>query len=75
MRMDNFSELPPFACMILRRVKIFPNEASCLRLIRALASETDDEWLDGARYLNMEALREQSKNAVTSGGMSEAPNC
>ena len=32
-----------------------------LRLIRALASERDDEWFDGACYLNMEALREQSK--------------
>jgi transposase-like protein len=42
-------------------IRIFPNEASCLRLIRALASETDDEWLDGACYLGMEALREQSK--------------
>lgn len=42
-------------------IRIFPNEASCLRLIRALASETDDEWLDGACYLSMEALREQSK--------------
>ena len=42
-------------------IRIFPNDASCLRLIRALASETDDEWLDGACYLNMEALREQSK--------------
>lgn len=42
-------------------IRIFPNEASCLRLIRALASERDDEWFDGACYLNMEALREQSK--------------
>ena len=42
-------------------IRIFPNEASCLRLIRALASERDDEWLDGACYLNMETLREQSK--------------
>jgi putative transposase len=45
-------------------IRIFPNEASCLRLIRALASETDDEWLDGACYLNMEALREQSKSQL-----------
>lgn len=45
-------------------IRIFPNEASCLRLIRALASETDDEWLDGACYLNMEALREQSKTQL-----------
>ena len=42
-------------------IRIFPNEASCLRLIRALASETDEEWLDGACYLNMEPLREQRK--------------
>jgi hypothetical protein len=26
-----------------------------------LASEQDDEWLDGACYLNMEGLREQRK--------------
>ena len=42
-------------------VRIFPNEASCLRLVRALASEQDEEWLDGACYLNMEPLREQTK--------------
>jgi len=42
-------------------IRIFPNEASCLRLIRALASEIDEEWLDGACYLNMEPLREQKK--------------
>jgi Transposase, Mutator family len=30
----------------------------------ALASETDDEWLDGACYMNMEALREQSKTQM-----------
>lgn len=45
-------------------IRIFPNEASCLRLIRALASETDDEWLDGACYLSMEALREQNKTQI-----------
>jgi putative transposase len=45
-------------------IRIFPNEASCLRLIRALASETDDEWFDGAVYLNMEALREQNKTQL-----------
>jgi putative transposase len=45
-------------------IRIFPNEASCLRLIRALASERDDEWLDGACYLNMEVLREQNKTQL-----------
>ncbi len=42
-------------------VRIFPNEASCLRLIRALASEQHEEWLDGPRYLEMEPLRAQNK--------------
>ena len=31
-------------------VRIFPNEASCLRLIRALACEQHEEWLDGPVY-------------------------
>jgi putative transposase len=42
-------------------VRIFPDEPSCLRLTRALAVETHEEWIDGNRYLNMEPLREQLK--------------
>lgn len=42
-------------------VRIFPNEASCLRLIRALAAEQDEEWIEATRYLNMEELREQKR--------------
>lgn len=42
-------------------VRIFPNEASCLRLIRALAAEIHEEWLEATRYLDMEALREHKK--------------
>jgi putative transposase len=42
-------------------IRIFPNEASCLRLVRALAVEQHEEWLEGARYLDMEPLREQKK--------------
>ena len=34
-----------------RVIRIFPNEASCLRLIRALAVETHDQWVSGKRYL------------------------
>ena len=34
-----------------RVVRIFPNEASCLRLIRALAAETHDLWGSGKCYL------------------------
>jgi putative transposase len=44
-----------------RVVRIFPNEASCLRLIRALAVETHEDWLEANRYLNMELLREHKK--------------
>lgn len=42
-------------------VRIFPNEASCLRLTRAVAVEFHEDWIEGTRYLNMELLREQNK--------------
>jgi putative transposase len=39
-------------------VRIFPNAESCLRLVRALAVEMHENWLEQHRYLNMEDLRE-----------------
>lgn len=42
-------------------VRIFTDEACCLRLIRALAVEQHEEWMDGSRYLSMEPLRESRK--------------
>lgn len=45
-------------------VRIFPNEASCLRLVRALACEQDEEWLDGAAYLDLRPLREAEKSPL-----------
>lgn len=45
-------------------VRIFPNEASCLRLVRALAVETHEAWLEDVRYLNMDHLREHKKEAL-----------
>ena len=45
-------------------VRIFPNAASCLRLVRALAVETHENWLEAIRYLNMEHLKEHKKLAV-----------
>jgi len=33
-----------------RVVGVFPNEASCLRLISALLTETSEEWQIGKRY-------------------------
>jgi putative transposase len=42
-------------------IRIFPNEESCLRLIRALAVEIHEDWIEGPRYLNMETLHTQRK--------------
>ncbi|MCO5043684.1 MAG: transposase [Kiritimatiellae bacterium] len=42
-------------------VRIFPNAESALRLIRALAVEIHEDWIEQHRYLNMELLREQRK--------------
>ena len=42
-------------------VRTFPNEASCLRLVRALTVEYHEEWLEGTRYLNMDFWREHKK--------------
>ena len=45
-------------------VRSFPNGESCLRLVRALAVETHENWLEQHRYLNMDDLREHKKEAV-----------
>lgn len=42
-------------------VRIFPNAESCLRLVRALAVETNENWMEANRYLNMDDLREHKK--------------
>jgi len=47
-----------------RVVRIFPNEASCLRLVRALCAEVHETWLEDHRYLNMDFLKEQKKEFV-----------
>lgn len=45
-------------------VRIFPNAESCLRLVRALAVETHENWLEATRYLNMEHLAEHKKELM-----------
>ena len=45
-------------------VRIFPNAPSCLRLIRALAVEIHENWIEAMQYLNMEPLAEQKKEAL-----------
>jgi transposase-like protein len=45
-------------------VRIFPHAESCLRLIRALAVEMHENWLEAHRYLNRDDLREHKKEAL-----------
>ena len=45
-------------------VRIFPNAASCLRLIRALSVEMHENWIEATRYLNMELLSEHKKEQL-----------
>jgi putative transposase len=37
-----------------RVASIFPNTASCLRLVSALLAECDEEWMTGKIYLNLQ---------------------
>lgn len=48
-----------------RVATLFPNEASCLRLVSALLCEIHEEWITGKRYLNMELLnRKREENRI-----------
>ncbi len=48
-------------------VRIFPNAESCLRLVRGLAVEMHENWLEATRYLNMDHLRQHKKEACGPG--------
>jgi putative transposase len=39
-----------------RVVSIFPNPASCLRLVSAILAEISEEWLTGRTYINFEGV-------------------
>jgi putative transposase len=45
-------------------VRIFPNAASCLRLVRALAAAMHENWIEAIRYLNMDFLKEHKKEQL-----------
>jgi len=45
-------------------VRIFPNADSCLRLVRALAVEIHEDWIEATRYLNMELLEEHKREQL-----------
>ena len=47
-----------------RVVRIFPNEASCLRLIRALAAEQHETWREDNRHINMALLKEMKRERL-----------
>lgn len=49
---------------LTRVVRIFPDQESCLRLIRALAVETHEGWLEEHRYLNMDLLTEHKREQL-----------
>jgi putative transposase len=52
---------------IMRRthvVRIFPNEASCLRLIRTLAIEIPENWIVATRYLSMDLLEDPKQELM-----------
>ncbi|NOX35900.1 MAG: IS256 family transposase [Calditrichaeota bacterium] len=46
-------------------VRIFPNEASCLRLVSALCMEYSEEWLTGYKYLDMDSPKEEEEPSST----------
>ena len=45
-------------------VGVVPNTDACRRLVRALAVETHENWLEAHRYLNMNDLREHKKTQL-----------
>ena len=49
-------------------VRIFPHEASCLGLVRALAVEIHEEYFEAIRYINMNMLKAHKKQLRLSGG-------
>ena len=48
-------------------VRIFPHAESCLRLVRALAAEIHEDWIEAIRYLNMTMLKEHKKQLLLGG--------
>ena len=45
-------------------VRIFPDAYACRRLVRALAVETHENWLEAHRYLKMNDLKETQENSA-----------
>jgi len=50
-----------------RVARLFPNEASLLRLVSAIEMEISEDWLSGKRYLDMKAEMENENESANSG--------
>jgi transposase-like protein len=44
-----------------RVARLFPNEASCERLVTAVVAEIHDEWVSGKRYITFNSMVEAAK--------------
>jgi putative transposase len=50
-----------------RVARLFPNEASLLRLVSAIEMEISEDWVAGKRYLNMKEDMENENESANSG--------
>jgi len=50
-----------------RVARLFPNEASLLRLVSAIEMEISEDWVAGKRYLNMKTETENENETANSG--------
>jgi len=50
-----------------RVARLFPNEASLLRLVSAIEMEISEDWIAGKRYLNMKTEMENENESAKSG--------
>jgi putative transposase len=55
-----------------RVVRIFPNRASLLRLVTALALEQSEEWVSGRRYLDMDPSWEERRRPLVPAPLAHA---
>jgi transposase-like protein len=56
-----------------RVIRVFPSEANCLRLIRALTVETHENWTEAIRSINMGYSRNTRRRR--SGGSRRRREC
>ena len=69
--MKSTKRLERFMEEIQRRplvVRIFPNAAAGLRLVRTLAVAMDENWMEARPYLNLEPRAEQKREALRKWG-------